>query len=188
MLLKRLGILVLALFMDIPGYAQVNMDTLAIKKQLESIYERDQKTRSKGDSTQYIQYIDSCNLAQVEILIEKYGWMGKSVIGPRGNYTIWLVIQHAELDVQEKYLPFMKASVEKGESTPSHLALLEDRILMRNGQKQIYGSQVVYNDKGQPEFYPIIDEKNVNSRRLAVGLEPIEEYAKHFGIEYELPQ
>jgi hypothetical protein len=175
------------LFISIGYISAQTLDTSAIKTQLEFIYERDQKTRAKGDSTQFMPFIDSCNLAQVEAIIARHGWLGKSVIGPRGNYTLWLVIQHAELPIQVKYFSMLKKSVELGESTPSHLALLEDRILMRRGQKQIYGSQVIYNDKGQPEFYPIIDEKNVNVRRAEVGLEPIEEYAEHFGIDYKAP-
>lgn len=187
MFLKQFVILILLILAIRSSHAQTSMDTLSIKRQLESIYERDQKTRSKGDSTQFAGLIDSCNLAHVEMLIEKYGWMGKSTIGIMGNYTIWLVIQHAELPTQEKYFPMLKASVENGESTASHLALLEDRILMRKGQPQIYGSQVVFNAKGEPVFHPIADEKNVNSRRLAVGLEPIEEYAEHFGIVYKAP-
>jgi hypothetical protein len=68
------------------------------------------------------------------------------------------------------------------------LALLQDRILMRQGKKQLFGSQVVFNkDTGAPEFYPIEDEKNVNARRTKIGMEPLEEYAAHFGMDYKLP-
>ena len=56
--------------------------------------------------------------------------------------------------------------------------MLQDRILMRQGKKQIYGSQVVFTKNGVQEFYSIEDEKNV-------GLHPIEEYAKYFGIDYK---
>ena len=59
---------------------------------------------------------------------------------------------------------------------------------MRQGKKQIYGSQVVYDKQGAPMFYPIEDEKNVNTRRAKMGLQPIEEYAKFFGIEYKLQE
>jgi hypothetical protein len=58
---------------------------------------------------------------------------------------------------------------------------------MRKGEKQIYGSQVVFSKTGEQEFYPIEDEKNVNIRREKVGLPPIEEYAKYFSIKYKLP-
>lgn len=81
----------------------------------------------------------------------------------------------------------MQKSLEEGESRPSDFALLQDRVLMGQGKKQIYGSQVVFNKRGEQEFYPIEDEKNVNNRREKAGLQPIEEYAKYFSIEYKLP-
>lgn len=59
---------------------------------------------------------------------------------------------------------------------------------MRQGKKQIYGSQVVFDAQGKPVFYPIEDEKRGNERRASVGLPPIETYAKHFGIDYHPPE
>jgi hypothetical protein len=177
----------LAFFISTHCLFAQTMDTVSIKNQLAFIYERDQKTRSNGDSTEFINFIDSCNLAQVELIINKYGWLGKSEIGIKGNTTLFIVIQHADLKTQQKYFPLLKTSVEKGESSASDMALMVDRILIRKKQRQIFGSQVTYNSKGQPEFYPIIDEKNVNYRRTEVGLESIEEYAERFGIEYKAP-
>lgn len=178
----------LLLYSLLPVSAQIPMDTVAIRQQLAIIHARDQKTRAQGDSIDYIQYIDSCNQAQVEKLVADYGWLGKSTIGVQGNITLFLVIQHADLPMQEKYFPMMEASVLAGESRAVDLALLQDRILMRQGKKQVYGSQVVFNAiTGDPEFYPIDDEKNVNVRRTKIGLEPLEEYATHFGIDYKLP-
>jgi hypothetical protein len=167
-------------------FSQSGADTIAIKKQLEEIRDRDQKTRTGRDSAAFMQFIDSINLQQVELLIKKYGWLGKSFVGARGNNTIFLVIQHSDLATQEKYLPLLQKSVDEEESRPSDLALLKDRVLMRQGKKQIYGTQIVFNKAGGQEFYPIEDEKNVNSRREKVGLQPIEEYAKLFGIDYKL--
>jgi hypothetical protein len=169
-------------------FAQSRVDTAAIRNELSAILERDQKTRAHGDSAQFISYIDSCNLMQVEKLIAKYGWLGKSFVGDRGNQTVFLVIQHADSATQEKYLPLMQKSVDEGESNAGDFALLQDRLLMRQGKPQIYGSQVVFDKTGAPVFYKIEDEKNVNSRRAKVGLQPIEEYAKYFGIDYKLPK
>lgn len=166
--------------------AQKQIDTLAIKQKLANMLERDQKTRRGGDSTQFMRYIDSCNLAQVEALIQEYGWLGKNFVGGKGNNALFLIIQHSDLSIQEKYLPLLEKSVEAGESRLCDLALLQDRVLMRQGKKQLYGSQVVFNkDTGAQEFYPIEDEENVNFRRAKAGLPPIEEYAKYFGIVYE---
>lgn len=182
--MKMRILLFLFLLISYTGFSQV-MDTASLKAELNAIYERDQKVR-KGDSAEFIIYIDSCNLAQVERMIQEHGWMGRSVIGGRGNYTLWLVVQHADLETQEKYFPLMKKSVEEGESRAVDLAYLEDRILMRKGKKQIYGTQVVPDENGNQIFFPIVDEKNVNNRRTRVGMETIEEYAKYFGIEYRL--
>lgn len=168
-------------------FSQNKIDTIAIINQLENIRVRDQKTRTGEDSIAFIQFIDSTNLVQVELLIQKYGWLGKSFVGARGNNAVFLVIQHADLATQEKYFPLMQQSVADGESQLADLALLTDRILMRQGKKQLYGSQVVFNNNGGQEFYPIEDEKNVNIRRANMGLQPLEEYAKFFGITYILP-
>lgn len=179
----------LFLFIFFPGFASSQgIDTTAIKNELAAIFERDQKTRKGSDSVAFVQYIDSCNLAAVESLIAKYGWPGKSFVGAKGNNTVWLVIQHADLATQEKYLPMMKESVAKNESRSVDLAYLEDRIRMRKGEKQLYGTQVSFNKTGGQEIWPIEDEKNVNQRREKLGLEPMEEYAKYFGIEYKLPE
>ncbi len=167
--------------------AQTSTDTTAIKMQLEFIRDRDQKTRKGRDSAAFISYIDSTNLVQVELLISKYGWLGKSFVGVRGNQTCFLVIQHSDSATQVKYLPMMQKSVEEGESSAADFALLQDRVLMQQGKKQTYGSQIVFDKQGNNIFYPIEDEINVNLRRAKVGLQPIEEYAKFFGIDYKLP-
>ncbi len=169
-------------------FAQTSIDTTGIRNTLEEILNRDQKTRTGKDSAAFMRYIDSTNLVQVELLIAKYGWMGRSFVGDRGNSALFFVIQHADLATQLKYVSLLEKSVEVGESRPSNLALLQDRILMRQGKKQIYGSQVVYSETGEQIFYQIEDEKNVNIRRAKMGMQPLEDYAKLFGIEYKLPE
>lgn len=178
----------LSLFYWNNSSAQTTIDTLAIQTELHAIYDRDQKTRTGADSASFMHYIDSCNLVQVKILLDKYGWMGTSVIGDKANSALFLVIQHADLETQLMYFPLLQKSAEIGESKFSNLALMQDRIFMRQEKKQIYGSQVVFNKvSGAPEFYPIDDEKNVNVRRAKIGMQSIEEYAKLFGMEYKLP-
>src|SRR5256886_12976138 len=143
--------------------AQNVIDTAALKKQLGAIYESDQRPRITGDSIQFVSLIDSMNLIRVEAIVKKHGWPGKNLMGAEGNMTVFLVIQHANLMAQEKYFPLMKKSVEQNESRACDLALLEDRILMGRGKKQLYGSQITINQAtGAQEIWPIEDEKNLN--------------------------
>ena len=166
-----------------------NADLPALKSQLWALYERDQKTRRGTDSAQYMGYIDSSCLVQVAAIVDQYGWPGKTLVGPRANMAAYLVVQHADLEAQLKYLPMLRRSVANNESRAGDLALMEDRVLMRQGKKQLYGSQVVRNkDTHAEEFWQIEDEKNVNTRRAKMGLDPIEEYAKNFGIDYKVPK
>ena len=168
---------------------------------LDSLYTEDQEYRMMSDKyrKEYgadseemktlwktIAAKDSSNLVVVTGIIDTYGWLGDDVVGKTGNSTIFLVIQHADLKTQEKYLPVMKEAVKNGNANAAHLALLIDRVEMRNGRPQVYGSQITTKN-GKPVIYEIGDEVNVNKRRAEVGLEPLEKYVKNWDIEYKLP-
>lgn len=171
---------------------------------LDTIYNEDQGDRRNIDTVQKqfgwqskpmdslwkkINYQDSINLIRVRKIIDTYGWLGADEIGQQGNATLFLVIQHADSLTQVTYLPVMRKAVVKGNAEPQNLALLEDRVLTKQGKKQVYGSQLRTNKKtGKNEFYPIEDEHNVNKRRASVGLEPLEQYAKYFEVDYVLPK
>jgi hypothetical protein len=170
---------------------------------LDTIYTEDQSGRLKLDSlskkygwkSEQVQSLvktlmiqDSINLAKIKHIIASHGWLGPDEVGKQGAQTIFLVIQHADSLTQVTYLPLMQDAVKKGKARPQDLALLEDRILTNQGKEQIYGSQLKTNEAGKYEFFPIVDEQNVNKRRASVGLPPLEEYAKYFGVEYILPK
>ncbi|MCK4307641.1 hypothetical protein KAW50_05380 [candidate division WOR-3 bacterium] len=131
--------------------------------------------------------LDSLNLIRIEAIIEEYGYPGKSLVGMQSSVA-FLVIQHSDLETQEKYLPLLKESADKGELSWASLALLIDRIHTRKGEKQIYGSQIKQTEDGKYELGPIEDEPNVNKRRAKVGLGPLEEYVKHWNIKYTVPK
>src|ERR1035437_3626929 len=131
-------------------------------KQLDSIFIEDQKYReqleefentaallSKEIQDKEIRVIitamrkkDSANLIKVKAILDKYGWLGADVVGAQGNSTLFLVIQHSDQATQEKYLPMMREAAKNGKASHSALALLEDRVALGQGKKQIYGSQI----------------------------------------------
>lgn len=175
-----------------------------IQLQLEQILQSDQNIRNKiiacqkkngrmsdefHQLTSEMREIDSLNCFHVTSIIDEFGWLGADEIGPEANSALFLVIQHSDLEVQEKYFPIMKQAVDDGNAEPSSLALLEDRIRVGNGEKQIYGTQLQLDTLLQKYvLYPIEDELNVNKRRAAVGLNPLEEYVKQWGIIYKIPK
>lgn len=129
---------------------------------------------------------DSTNLLLITDILDKRGWPGPDVAGTRGNQTIFLVIQHSDLKTQEKYLPMMQAAVAKGDAMPSSLALLEDRVALRQGKRQRYGSQISQNTMtGNYYVQPLEDPEHVNERRTSVGLEPLESYLKNWDLRWD---
>jgi hypothetical protein len=131
---------------------------------------------------------DSLNLIKVTAILDKYGWLGPDAVGNSGAITLFLVIQHADQGVQEKYLPMMREAVKNGKALGGNLALLEDRVALEEGKKQIYGSQVGRDEKtGKFYIRPIEDEINVDKRRASVGLPPLRNYVKQWNIDYIPP-
>ena len=181
--------------------ANLNKPLVAL---LDTIYIEDQQDRGNMDTVEKqfgwqskqmdslwrkMRHQDSVNLIRVKNIIDNYGWLGPEEVGEQGAATIFLVIQHADSLTQVTYVPKMREAVKNGKAKPQNLALLEDRILTNQGKEQIYGSQLTRNEQsGKYEFFPIQDEANVNKRRASVGLPPLEEYAKHFGLDYVLPK
>jgi hypothetical protein len=181
--------------------AEANLNK-PLAQHLDSIHTADQDGRLKTDEVQKkygydskemkelwvaINKSDSINLVKVKLVLDKYGWLGADVVGQTGNSTLFLVIQHADLKTQEHYLPMMKEAVKNKKASPPDLALLVDRIEMRNNRPQIYGSQINMKD-GKYIIYTIIDEPNVNKRRAEVGLQPLENYVQMWGIDYKVPE
>lgn len=128
------------------------------------------------------------NVNRIEEIIAEQGWPKKSVIKGSAASTVFLVIQHADIDIQEKYLPLMKAAADEGEASWSSLALLIDRVNLRQGKEQIYGSQVYREDDGSFYVKDLKDPEYVNQRRAKVGLGPIQDYVGRWGVEWTIEQ
>jgi hypothetical protein len=133
---------------------------------------------------------DSINIKIITTIIDKYGWLGAEDIGDQGNQVLFTVIQHANLVTQEKYLPIIREAAKEGRTLTSNLAILEDRIALRQGKKQIYGSQVWLDTKtGNIYVQPMEDPENVDKRRIEVGLPIMDEYLQQsFQIKWNIEE
>lgn len=174
--------------------------TLEPQTELEAMFELDQRHRAAmmeafqkhgPDAPELFSLlekqhaIDQENLKRLERIVADGGWPKLIVVGDKAASAAFLIVQHADLATQEKYLPILRQAVTAGEARASDLALLEDRVLMDQGKQQRYGSQLQSDGKGGWEFYPIEDEAHVDERRRSVGLPPLADYAREFGFEYQ---
>ena len=178
-----------------------------LRKELEAIRVKDQAIRrlmgclnntsdNEDNASEYNYYLiqlmaqeDKKNQDQVTKIIDENGWLGISIVGETANNALFLVIQHASVEIQEKYFPSLKESAEKGESNLADMALMDDRIRMHRKKKQLYGSQTITLN-GKSYVWPIEDAPNIDERRKSVKLPPLAEYLKLFELNYpqdELP-
>lgn len=124
-----------------------------------------------------MQHTDAANLAEIENILAEFGWPGRDKVGDE-CVTIWLVLQHSDIDSQIKALPMLRTAAAAGDISPEAIAMLEDRILVNTGRKQLYGTQYFYTEahgKKARAIYPIEDVGKVDERRKSVGLPPLNE-------------
>jgi hypothetical protein len=130
---------------------------------------------------------DAEDLAQVKAILDERGWVGPEVVGLEANSALFLVIQHADPATQQKYLPMMREAVKTKKAQGSELALLEDRVALREGRPQIYGSQIG-RDNATGDYFvdALADPDHVDERRASVGLQPLAEYVGHWKIRWDV--
>jgi hypothetical protein len=196
-------VILLPLFICFVPYTNGQLNKALVAK-LDSVYVDDQKYRVQIDSfikkfglqskemnllIVAMNETDSVNVVKVKSILDQYGWLGADVIGKQGNYTLFSVLQHGNQATQEQYLPMMRAAVKNGKAKGSNLALMEDRVLLGQGKKQIYGSQICMDNETQRYYIsPLEDPDNVDKRRTAVGLEPLADYVKDWQIKWDIEQ
>ena len=153
---------------------------LTQKQYLEWIFERDQYDRmlwflasnKRTESSERIEKLarramdtDSTNLQLVSQILKETGYPRKSKVGDFATLTVWMIIQHSDLGRIKQFLPQLEEAARRGDLAPAYLAATKDRIDIREGRPQKYGTQ--FN-------CPLLDSLRVNEWRQEVGLSPIE--------------
>ena len=132
---------------------------------------------------------DSINQIRVTEILDTHGWIPKSELGEKAFDATFLVIQHAPLEIMERYLSSFKKMASEDPSIETSAALMEDRVLMYQSKHQIYGSQSSFRqlENGTSEYFiwPIENSGEVNKRREAAGFDTtIEQYAAGMNAVY----
>ena len=130
---------------------------------------------------------DAARTLRLKAIIADQGWPTAAVVGTDGVNAAWLVLQHSDDSVWQKtMLPVLERAAAAGEMSRGDVALLTDRVFIRSGQPQRYGSSFsVVGSRMVAD--PIEDESQVDVRRAEVGLPPMAEYARVLSEMYKMP-
>ncbi|MFS0691913.1 DUF6624 domain-containing protein [Streptomyces nitrosporeus] len=143
--------------------------------------EQDQAARQRmletGDGRDLVR-VDADNTAWLKQAIAAHGWLGISLVGEQGADEAWLLVQHADrdLDLQRQVLGLLQDAVADGEALPRHLAYLTDRVRVATDEPQVYGTQYIKAPDGKLQPYTVAEPELLDARRAAMGLESAAEY------------
>jgi len=149
----------------------------SLADELLKMAEADQAMRTKAitGGAVWDRSVDEQNQARLRAIVDEYGWPTISKVGEAASHAAWLLVQHApDVKFMERCLEQME-SLSPAEVKPANIAYLKDRVLMMNGEPQMYGTQ--FQGTGEDmHVYPIDDSEHVDERRASVGLGTFAEY------------
>ena len=128
---------------------------------------------------------DTRRASWLSVQVAERGWPKQSVVGVDAADAAFLIVQHAVHDsaFQARMLVQLSEAARAKEASPQNVALLTDRLMVRRGQRQLYGTQASLRE-GRIVLDPISDSINVDARRAQIGLPPLGEYLRKLESVY----
>jgi len=125
--------------------------------------------------------VDGKNLPLIKSIFKEVGFPTISMVGRDGVSTAFLLVQHADddLDFQRLALELAKPLMEQRQLSKQQYAMLFDRVRLASGKPQRYGTQVQTVD-GKTHLRPVEDPENLDIRRKQMALGPIKDYLNSF--------
>jgi hypothetical protein len=160
-----------------PELPTENIPQPAVASELEQMVAIDQEMREQSEVADEIwdNNIDVQNTTRMKEIVGAIGWPTISMVGREGAENAWLLVQHADLDVdfQAQCLHLMKEAPEN-EVNKINIAYLEDRVRVNQGKGQLYGTQFTQkNNQHLPR--EIEDMEHIDARREVMGMGPLQE-------------
>ncbi len=150
---------------------QLKNEDLALRNKLLNQGQLDESYHPKMEA------LHKANTARLDSIINEIGYPSKDKVGTEANEAAWLIIQHAISNpaFMKKCLRLLEETIKEGETNQKQFAYLSDRIAVFEGRNQLYGTQFDWDEEGQlsPQAYDSIDA--VNRRRIAIGLNLLED-------------
>lgn len=118
-------------------------------------------------------------------ILARHGWPERRLVGRDGATAAYEIAKAASSDriFQRDCLELMEASWREGQVDAANYAELYDTVCIAFGSPQRYGTQA-HIQNGKLEFYPIEKPEQVDLRRAAMGLPPLDEYREQLEEAY----
>lgn len=126
-----------------------------------------------------MQRTDSANTSWLKAYVARWGWPTSAQIGRPAVEAAFLIVQHAVHDTafMRAMLPAVAQAHRRGDLDGASVAMLTDRVEVKAGHGQIYGTQLSLKN-GRWLLDPIADSAHVDERRRSMGLPTLAEYLR----------
>lgn len=139
--------------------------------------ELDQAVRTDATRIAEMERVDADNTAWLKQLVAELGWIDVTRFGQEPAGAAFLIVQHSgDLPLMMAALPEIEVDVRKHGVDPQNYALLWDRLQVRLGKRQRYGSQLGTDAQGRMVVIALEDRERVEEIRKAIGLFPLKQY------------
>jgi VWFA-related protein len=120
-------------------------------------------------------------------ILKESGWPTASRVGRDGAAAAAYLLKNSEpFQLQVELLPVAAAAEKAGEMAAEDFAALVDRVRVRAGLRQLFGTQAVMS-RGFLVLSPIEAEAQVEARRKQYHLPPLSEYLRYLEALYQTP-
>ncbi|HXD30910.1 MAG TPA: VWA domain-containing protein [Pyrinomonadaceae bacterium] len=120
-------------------------------------------------------------------ILKEYGWPNSKLVEPEGVAAAFALFQtFPSYRLQLDLLPVIVALVDKKEIDRPHFAALFDRMRLRAGRKQLFGTQVSVTN-GFLVLSPVENQAQVDARRREFDLPPLKHYLSLLERDFHLP-
>ena len=121
--------------------------------------------------------VTSENEAWLKEILTEVHWFDIRHFGKRADTAAFLILQHSQdADFQKRILDRLEPLAEIGGTQSRNVAYLMDRVLIRNGELQKFGTQGTCNSQKEWRAFDVLEPDGLAVRRDAFGLEPRAEY------------
>ena len=156
----------------------------SIRTELEQMRVADQAVRRNfnyldSEQVEKMRTVDAVNQKRLKKIITLIGWPSKDLVGENASSGAFFVAQHAgdDLGFMKEVFSHIEADYRKQKASPSHYALMYDRIKMLEGKPQRFGTQFNKNSSGcRP--WKIEEPEKVDEYRSQMGLDNLTVYTK----------
>lgn len=120
-------------------------------------------------------------------IVKESGWPTSGAVGHDGAAAAFFLLKNSEsVEFQRELFPVVVEAVKQGDVQKADFAGFVDRLRVRAGLKQLFGTQAAI-VKGFLVLYPIEDEAHVDVRRKQYELPPLNAYLRSLERSYQTP-